>query len=236
MIHVLRSLRGGTAVAFGMVLCIATQASADVLISLGTTNVATTYTFPQDGAGVLELNDSGLGLIATFDDQTQTTVDDVALTLSVDLLSELGDPNDSLAHGSFGGGLLTMVDTTNGSPGVTVFQAMLTDFELMEVVPGAFAGSGSFINATYGGDLAAVTMPTEGDILTSLFAWHTSDANGPVVDIDNFLTAPPGGSTIFADMENLNVLPEPSALMTLALLAVGVRRRRRVRCGVSRRS
>ncbi len=212
----------------GLTMCVAAQASADVLISLGTSNVATTYTYPGDiTPGVLELSDTGLGLIATFDDQTQATLSDVELHLSVALLSEMGDPNDDLAHGSFGGGLLTMMNIVPEGPGVLLFEAMLTDFELMEVLPGSYAGSGSFINAVYGGDLSGVSLPTEGDLLTSLFEWHTGDANGATVDIDNFLDAPPGGSTVFADMENLNILPEPGALAILAVLACGIKRGRR---------
>ncbi len=220
------SARSSTVLTLSVFMCAVIPASGDVLLSLGTTDVATTYTYPDGGdPGVLALSDTGLGVIATFDDLSQTTINDVQLTLSVELIAELGDPGDEFAHGGFGGGTLTMATGLGG--GTVIFEAQLTDFELVEVIPGAYTGSGSFINAIYGGDLANVTLPTEGDLLTSLFSWHIGDAGGPVVDIDNFITPPVGETAIFADMENLNVVPEPTTLALLTMLICAIRRTRR---------
>lgn len=220
-----RSLFGSVVVATIATAWVGTSANASVLQSLGTDNVATTYTYPggESVGGQLTLSDTGLGAIATFIDASQLPLSNVSLTLSIPLLSEGGDPGDTLADGIFGPGVLTLTDGV----GPTLFQATLTGFELSEVIPGSYVGSGNFVGAVYGGALSGVTAPTSGNILTSLFSWHTGGFNGPVVDINNFLTAPPGGSTIYSDLHDLNILPEPGTLAMLSMAVFGLLRRHR---------
>ncbi len=204
------------------------QARAEVLTSIGINDVATTYTYPagQD-SGILTLSDTGLGLLATFADAADLNLVDTQLTLSVPFLGELGDAGDDIAFGEFGAGTITIVDLGPES-GVPLFQADIVGLMLAEsqFVSGAFAGTGTFTNATYGGALAGVTLPTSGSIITDLFTWRTGSLAGPSVDIDNFVDAPIGGETIYSDMHDLSIVPEPTTLAMLAVIVFSVRRRR----------
>lgn len=207
------SLVGGMVAGVGVLLpCSVVE--GDQLVSLAAADVATSYVYPNgvDG-GALSLSDVGVGVIAT-----RTGGDDLfsAITLSMTLpfIEELGDPNDALAHGRFGGGTISFVDTS-GVSDETIFEATIDEFELAEDPGniGLFVGVGTFSNAVYGGDLSGVTLPTNGQIFTDLFTWYTDVAKTIQTNIDNFGDIQ--DATVFGDM-NINVVPEPA---TLALMA-----------------
>ena len=222
-----RSISGGIVALGCIVLCSNVSARADVLLSLASDDVATTYEYPDGGdPGHLVLNDTNLGVIATFSDVPQLSISDVELTLSVDFIGELGDTGDEFAHGGFGGGMLTLTDLSGGSPGQILFQAQITEFELEEITPGAFVGSGVFTGAAYGGVLTGVNAPLDGQLITSLFTWREIDPGGAIIDIDTFETSP-GVSTIFADMHDVNIVPEPGSIIIMTMLSCALTRRRR---------
>ncbi len=221
-------------VALGVLVVGAGQSLAggdDVLTNLGTTIVYTEYAYPQgEEPGVLTINDQGLGLIATFLDDTELLFSDISVSLSLELLEELGDPGDAFAYGQFGSGVLTYTDNSAPGPGTTIFQADVLEFELVESAlnSGVYSGDGTFENATFSGALAGVTLPTEGQILTSLFQWFSDSDLTALVDIDNFLNpADQGASTVYGELTQVNVTPEPGTLVLLGVAVAGMLRRRR---------
>lgn len=227
----LKLTRVGCAV-IAVVCCAAPTLAGTILQDLSTTNVYTTYTYPFGlNPGVLELNDTGSGLVATLAGGVPLPVGSlVDITLSLPLLAESGNPADMFAQGQFGAGVLSMVDS--GNPGTTLFQANVTGFDLVEsiFVPGSFAGAGDFTNAVYGGELSSVTLPTNGQILTSLLTWFSDPGLTSAIDINNFLKPNgPGLNPIYGQMNQLNVVPEPTAMVLLAGLTLAWRRRRRTR-------
>lgn len=207
------SLVGGMVAGVG-VLLLCSAAAGDELISLSAADVSTSYTYPNgiDGGEML-LQDMGVGAIAT-----RTGGDDVfsaiTLTMSLPFIAELGDPNDALAYGLFGGGSISFVDTS-GISDETIFEATVDEFEFAEDPGniGLFVGVGTFSGAAYGGDLSGVTLPTSGQIFTDLFSWYTDVAKTIQMNIDNFDDIQ--NLTVYGDM-NLNVVPEPATLVLLA--------------------
>ncbi len=229
-----RLLWGGTVTVLALAM-VSTTARAESISSLGTTFVSTTYTYPNGGPGTLTFQDTGLGLIASLGDMSQQNFGNVALTLSLELDSEQGDPADAMAEGLFNPGLaangvLTIEDLSESAGGGTVlFQADIVDFLLAEseFVDGAFTGQGTFLNAVYGGALSGVTDPTGGLLETSLITWYLDEALTQKVNIDNFVNPPAGSNgTIYGESAQVNVVPEPATLALLSLGGLLLRRRR----------
>lgn len=228
-----RSLTGGVAAVLALAM-VSSTASAESINSLGTSSVSTTYTYPDDAGrpGMLTLQDDGLGLIATLGDLSQQNFGNVALTLSLELDGEQGDPFDTMAEGLFNpgtnaDGVLTIEDLSGGG---ILFQADIMNFLLAEneFVDGSFSGQGTFANAVYGGALSNIDQPTEGALITSLITWYLDEALTQKVNIDNFLDEPAGSSndTIYGESAQVKVVPEPASLVLLSLGGLLLRRRR----------
>lgn len=199
-----------------LVLVLSTASSADVLTNLGASDVFSSYTYPGKEPGHLDINDDGVGAIATLVEGGILEFDSVEITMSLPFVEELDDPNDELAHGLFGAGTISIVDTSADGPGVSIFEALVEQFEFAEDVGnfGFFVGVGTFVDAVYGGALGDVDLPLEGDLVTDLFQWYADPELTTPVNIDNF----DGKSdiTIYGEMQ-INISPEPSALIFLAI-------------------
>ena len=223
-------LRGGL-LALAALLCSAEASYAEALELISASEVFATYTYPDGGSpGVLTLDDQGIVLIGTLvGGVTFPAFPVVDVTLSLELTQEAGVPSDTLAHGVFGGGVLSMVDDSGGPP-VAVLEAGISGFELIESGQdnGSFLGIGAFTGATYGGDFAVVTQPTSGQINTGLITWFTDPALTNAINIDDFVTPPSVGiTTLYGSMNQLNLLPEPTTMMLVAAGGICLLRRSR---------
>ena len=217
------SLIGGMVAGVG-VLLLCSVVEGDELVSLAAADVATSYVYPNglDG-GVLSLNDVGVGTIATRTGG-DNLFSSITLNMTLPFIEELGDPNDSLAYGRFGGGTISFVDTS-GISDETIFEATVDGFEFAEDPGnvGLFVGAGTFSGAVYGGALSGVTLPTSGQIFTDLFSWYTDVAKSIQTNIDNFGDIQ--DATVYGDM-NINVVPEPATLVLLATACLWPLRKR----------
>ncbi|MCH7526448.1 MAG: PEP-CTERM sorting domain-containing protein [Planctomycetes bacterium] len=225
-----RCLCSGVIVAVGTMLS-AGVADAAELRNLSIEDIDATYTYaPEQGVlGVLELNETNVAFVAELTDDT--VIAGLAdIFLSLELTAEIGDPNDEVGHGLFGPGLLTLTQNGgNPDPLDILFQADIdAGFELFEISgdTGAFQGAGTFSSAVYGADLDGVTHPVAGQVFALLFTWYADEAKTQPINLKNYTTAQEPGTTIYGDM-TLDVVPEPSVLISMvALMPWAIRRRR----------
>lgn len=201
-------------------------AHADVLEVLVLSDVATTYTYPDGGdPGVLEFDDDRVTGEATILDGPSIPLDaDVALAMN--LISEIGDAGDSMASAIFDDG--TLVVDENGNPGSLLFQADISGFQLAELGnTGGFLGDGAFTDAMYDGVLGSITAPTRGGVITIQPDWFTDPGLTTPINIDDFETMLPPGTTIYGRAV-ISITPEPTSLMLFAVVSAIATRRRRI--------
>ncbi len=198
---------------------------ADQLELIRASEVAVRYTYPSGpDAGQLVVEDQNIVVLATLlGGGNFPAVPIVDVSLSLELVGEGSNPADSLAHGIFGSGVLTMEDSSGG-PDINVFQALVDGFSMVESSSndGSFLGLGTFSGATYAGDFASVTDPTSGEINTGLVTWFLDPQLTQPVNINNFLNPPSAqNTTIYGSMNQFLLLPEPgTALMIFVGLSL----------------
>lgn len=206
------------------------EARATPLMDITMDNVQVRYDFPDGGApGVLtidSISDPGVTTLATeFGGASVPVTQPVDISLQLELASEVGDAGDSVAQGVFWPGTLTV--TQPGLGGATLLSAMVDNgLSLAEstVVPGLFAGNGTFSDAMLGGDFAGYTGPTSGEIDALLFEWFSDPARTNPIDINNFLTPVGGFDTVYARV-TWTIVPEPATALLLLVGGVSMIRR-----------
>jgi hypothetical protein len=216
-----------------VVVAAAGATEATQLTDITLDNVQVRYDFPDTIGGtpgtltINSISDPAVTTLATeFGGAPAAVTQPVDIALHLELASEVGDAGDSVAQGVFWPGMFSV--TQPGLGGAMLFGATIDNgLSLAEstVVPGLFAGNGTFSGAALGGDFAPYTGPTSGELDALLFEWFTDPEKTNPIDIDNFIEPIDDFTTVYARV-TWNITPEPATFGLMLAGAIGMLGRR----------